>query len=396
MTATPSSERIHIALAGACNSGKSSLLNAICRQEVAIVSPRTGTTTDPVRKPMELPGLGACVIVDTPGIDDRTGLGAVRCQSARREFERADIAVALVDPDDIPAARELIAELKEPGLQVVAARNKADLHEADPQEPERIAALEEAIGMRVIRLSAATGLGITELTEALQAVAAQEERTICGNLMKEGDTVLLVMPQDKQAPKGRLILPQVQTIRELLDRGCTPVCCTPERLTHTLESLRELPDLVITDSQAFAAVASQLPPECRLTSFSILMAGYKGDIDIFIKGAAMLPRLDSNSRVLIAEACSHAPQTEDIGRVKLPRILRRMAGEGITIDICGGADFPAHLEGYDLVVHCGGCMFTRRHVMRRVMRAVRAGVPVTNYGILLAQAAGILPRVCLP
>lgn len=376
-------------LAGACNSGKSSLLNALCGQSAAIVSAEAGTTTDPVKKPIELPGLGACVIVDTPGLDDGTALGAVRSERTRSELSRADIIVAVLDAEKKSDSVSLLKDLQSYDAPVIAVLGKSDLSVS----PEDAAA---GFGKDVIPVSASAGLGIPELLARLSAEAAKNEATITGSLVKAGDTVVLVMPQDSQAPKGRLILPQVQTIRELLDKGCTAVCCTPERLEQTLAGLAGMPDLVITDSQVFGAVAGKLPDGCRLTSFSVLMAAYKGDIKVFSEGVKALDGLTEKSRVLIAEACSHVPRNEDIGRVKIPALLRKRIGRGVRIDFCNGADFPENLNEYDLIVHCGGCMFTRRHVLSRVRRASESGVPVTNYGILLAALAGILPRVSMP
>lgn len=385
MNTTPASERLRIVITGECNSGKSSLINALCGQEVAIVADTAGTTTDPVGKAVELPGAGACTIVDTAGTGDTTPLGSQRTARTSAELAKADIVIALTDTDGTPQSFA--------GKPVIHVLPKADLL----SDPEKTAAeIAERSGQRIIAISSATGYGLDTLRREIAAAAARNDRTITGNLLRAGDTALLVMPQDPQAPRGRLILPQSATLRELLEKNVTAICCTPPQLAATLDSLRRLPDLTITDSQVFAEVNSILPGECRLTSFSILMAGYKGDIDLFVKGAEALDRLTASSRVLIAEACAHAPQNEDIGRVKIPRLLRKRVGEGLTIDFVSGADFPSSLSGYDLVVHCGGCMFTRNHVMARAAAAETQGVAVTNYGILMARAQGILDRVVWP
>lgn len=392
MNTTPSSERTHIALIGLCNSGKSSLLNAITRQDVALVSATAGTTTDPVRKAIELPGVGACTIVDTPGLDDTGSLGELRTGRTRDEISRADLLVILLPHDNPEWAAKILSSPAVVEKPHVAILHKADLL-ADPLP--LVSDLSRRFDTEVIGVSSLTGQGIPALLKAIATAARRDEVTITGSLAPEGSTVVLVMPQDPQAPRGRLILPQVQTLRELLDKHCTAICCTPDRLQATLSSLSTPPHLVITDSQVFGPVAAIVPPEVPLTSFSVLMAGYKGDLPLFVKGSEALDTLTPSSRVLIAEACSHTPQAEDIGRVKIPRLLRSRVGDGLRIDIVSGADFPADLSVYDLVIHCGGCMFTRAHVMERLKRLRAANVPVTNYGILLARAAGILPRLPL-
>lgn len=388
MNNTPSSERLHIVLAGNCNSGKSSLLNALCGQNAAVVSSRPGTTTDPVKKPAELPGLGACVIVDTPGIDDNDELGALRMERSREELAKADMIIAVTDAEKSESSEDLLKNLKKYGVPVITVVSKSDLAPCADSEMKS--------GGDVIKVSAVTGEGIDLLLERLAAEMSGSEITITGNLVKAGDIVVLVMPQDRQAPKGRLILPQVQTLRELLDKGCIPICCAPDNLVNVLSHLDRTPDLVITDSQVFPQVSAIIPEECRLTSFSVLMAAYKGDAVLFLEGLKAFDTFTEDSRVLIAEACTHVPQTEDIGRVKIPRLLRSRFGSGLQIDFCNGSDFPENLSAYDLIIHCGGCMFTRRHVLSRVRRASASGVPITNYGMLLARFAGILPRVVLP
>lgn len=394
MNSTPSSQRTVIAIAGDCNSGKSSLFNALCGQRAALVAPQAGTTTDPVRKAIEINGIGPCVLVDTPGLDDTTALGPGRVALAMDELRRADVIVFAASPEAAPRAPEAIRALRELGRPLAVVLTKSDLcgDDADAAATR----LSKATGLPVTPVSPLSGQGTDRLFERLRTLAADEPASLLGDMVSPGQTVVLVMPQDPQAPKGRLILPQSLTLRELLGRGCQAFCCTPDNLRLTLDSLRREPDLVITDSQVFARVEAEIPAGCRLTSFSVIMAAYKGDITLFTEGAAAIGRLTPASRVLIAEACTHTPLNEDIGRVKLPRLLRKAVGPELTVDIASGRDFPADLSVYDLVIHCGGCMFTRRHVMERVGRAVAAGVPVTNYGIAIARLSGILDRIVLP
>lgn len=390
MQSTPSSERVHISIFGRCNAGKSTLVNRLTGQDVAIVSPIAGTTTDPVQKSMEINGLGAAIIIDTPGLDDNTLLGGERVARSNKVLDRTDIAIILLSEGDYTSELRLMEECRVREIPVVVALSHSD----------RIADLggalkraEEAVGQSVIAISALTGEGVEELTKAIVAIRPAEERYITEGFCKAGDRVLLVMPQDKSAPKGRLIQPQVQTIRELLDRGCIPICCTPDRMAEALATLVTPPELIITDSQAFNEVYSLKPEASTLTSFSILFARYKGDIRLFTEGVKALKRLSPTSRILIAEACTHTPQNEDIGRVKLPRLLRKKFGESLNIDIVGGADYPEDLTPYDMVIHCGACMFNRKHVLSRIERARKQGVAITNYGVILAALTGILERV---
>ena len=350
-------DRLHIAFFGPVNSGKSSLINALAGQEVSLVSPIPGTTTDPVRKTIELPELGPCVLIDTAGLDDGSLLGAERERRTRAVIDETDVAVLLSDA--MPA---LIAELEACDIPIVVYKR---------------------------------GQGIPALIEQIaKAARIEEQQWLTGKLVKAGDCVLLVMPQDSEAPKGRLILPQVQVLRELLDRGCNALCCTPESLQNALKKVS--PALVITDSQVFGPVNSALSPEIPLTSFSVLLAAAKGDIATFVEGSAAIDKLNSNSRVLIAEACTHVPDTEDIGRVKIPALLRKRAGEDLQVEIAAGNDFPADLTPYDLIIHCGACVATKTLVRSRTRKALLAGVPITNYGIALAKLQGILGRISLP
>lgn len=381
MIQTPESIRLHIVLLGERNSGKSSLLNAIAGQQVSIVSDVPGTTTDHVSKPMELPGLGACTFVDTAGLDDVGELGEKRVGSSIDAFRGADLAIVVVD-----AETGIIPELPQgKGIPVIPVVNKVDLVAS-----EQIKVLSEAIikkfGKAPIAVSAKRSDGIRELVRALQESVPEDWNAalLTDKLVKEGDLVVLVMPQDKQAPKGRLILPQQQTIRELLDRKCRVMCCTTDCLDKTLASLDEKPAAIITDSQDFAVVAGMVPEGTELTSFSMLFAAAKGDMEYFMESARKIDALNPGSKVLVAEACTHVPASEDIGRVKIPNLLRKRAGNGLVVDVVSGRDFPEDLSGYDLVIHCGACMFNRRYVMSRVEQAKSQGVPMTNYGVAIA------------
>ena len=395
MTSIARSSRYHIAIFGRRNVGKSSLVNSLVGQAVSIVSCVAGTTTDTVWKNIELPGVGAAVIADTAGFDDVGELGAMRVDAARRVLARADVAILLLGEcaDDASLEKEWLAQIREQQLPVIVVAGKCD----NEGGAERLAAWQTALGCDVLPFSAVTGEGREALLEHIAQLYRQDDNLddITHSLVKPGDVVVLVMPQDASAPKGRIIQPQVQTLRNLLDKHCIPLCCAPEELPRLLQSLIAPPQLIITDSQVFAAVERLTPPETRLTSFSVLMARHKGDIDAFSSGAQALLALPSTARVLIAEACSHIPQNEDIGRVKLPRLLRSKLGDAWHIAVVGGNDFPENLAGYDIVIHCGACMFNRRTVLSRVRQAKAQGVPITNYGIVIAALTGILDRVVM-
>ena len=395
-------ERTHIVFFGPTNSGKSTLVNAIAGQQVSLVSEIPGTTTDPVRKLIELPyGIGPAVLVDTAGLDDASVLGP----------ERRRLALAVLDDADI----------------AVIVRG-----EAAPEAPvsEAFAEMIAAAGIPVITYTRGESVDVL-LQRIAAALPPQETHLLTDDLVKPGDTVLLVMPQDSEAPQGRLILPQVQVIRELLDRCCTPLCCTPQSLSDALATLKGLPALTITDASVFQAVNAALPPEAPLTAFSVLLAAAKGDIRTFVEGAAAIDRLHTGSRVLIAEACTHVPDTEDIGRVKIPALLRKRvemsqhnvvqrngaggilgsehfscelteipersgAQNNFIIEIAAGNNFPEDLTPYDLIIHCGACVATKQRVRARTRKALLAGVPITNYGIALAHLQGMLDRIVIP
>ena len=390
MQTTASAERVHIAIFGRCNAGKSTLMNALTGQETAIVSAQPGTTTDPVRKAMEVNGLGAAVIIDTPGLDDNTLLGNERVARSAKILDQTDVALVLFTDKEFEVELQIMEECRVREIPTIVILAQADRI----ANSEALAAdIAKATERKVITISALNGEGMEQLYDALRALRSEEQRLITDGFCKAGDKVLLVMPQDKSAPKGRLIQPQVQTIRELLDRGCVPICCTPETMSEALAALNHAPELIITDSQAFDAVYNLKPEGSTLTSFSILFARYKGDITLFTEGVKALKNITAKSRILIAEACTHTPQNEDIGRVKLPRLLRKKFGEELQIDIVGGADYPEDLTPYDLVIHCGACMFNRRHVLSRIEKARKQGVAITNYGVILAALSGILDRV---
>ena len=392
MQETPRANRLHIGLFGKRNSGKSSLINALTNQEVALVSDIAGTTTDPVYKAMEIHGIGPCVFIDTAGLDDEGELGAHRIQQTMRAMDRTDIALLVCTGDDIEKELEWSRLLKEKNIPVIWILNKADLL---TDVTSTIRSIEKKCGQVPLGVSACTKQGMEDIRRSLIAKLPDEtmSRGIVGKLVEEGDTVMLVMPQDIQAPKGRLILPQVQTIRELLDRKCLVMSCTTGQIDRMLQALVHPPKLIITDSQVFKTVYEKKPFASKLTSFSVLFAQYKGDIDYFIEGANAIGRLTENSRVLIAEACTHAPLTEDIGRVKIPNMLRKKFGSGLLIEHVSGTDFPEDLSKYDLIIHCGACMFNRKYVLSRVEQARKQNIPMTNYGVTIAYLAGILDKI---
>ena len=392
LNSTPRANRLHIGFFGRRNSGKSSLLNALAGQEVAIVSPVLGTTTDPVYKAMEIHGLGPCVLIDTAGFDDEGELGQIRVGKTAQAVEKTDLAILLFHNEDISLELQWYQQLQEHKTPVLCVVSQSELL-ADPGALS--AKVEEATGQIPLLTSVNDSQSIGQLREALLRLLPEDfdRRSIVAHLLAQGDTVLLVMPQDIQAPAGRLILPQVQTIRELLDHKCVVVSTTTDRLISALAALAAPPALIITDSQVFRTVYEQKPAASRLTSFSVLFAGYKGDLPYYMEGAAAIDSLTEDSHVLIAECCTHAPMEEDIGRVKLPRLLRSKAGEKLKVDIVSGTDYPEDLSGYDLIIQCGACMFNRKYVMSRIERAKQQKVPMTNYGVAIAYISGILDKI---
>lgn len=393
LQSTPRANRLHIGIFGKRNSGKSSLLNALTGHNYAVVSDVAGTTTDPVYKAMELHGVGPVVWIDTAGFDDEGALGELRIQKSEDAMDRTDIALLLFS-DGGAIEQSWLQRLKAKKIPIIPIISKTDLKSASAVT-SLSAQIQQLCGEAPLLVSASTGQGMREVRERLVRLLPEDYQadSIVGHLVRPGDTVLLVMPQDIQAPKGRLILPQVQTTRDLLDHKCVIISCTTETMEQALHALAKPPKLIITDSQAFAYVYERTPKESQLTSFSVLFARYKGDIDQFIRGAAAIDRLTPSSRVLIAEACTHAPLTEDIGRVKIPALLRKKVGEGLTIEFVRGSDFPADLGQYDLIIHCGACMFNRRYVLDRLEKAQAAGTPMCNYGIVIAHLNHILGKI---
>jgi len=393
---TPSGERLHISIFGRRNSGKSSLINALTGQRLAIVSDVPGTTTDPVTKAMEILPLGPVVITDTAGIDDTGELGELRVEKSLRVLEKTDLAVLVIDAGVEPDAyeKDLADKVKERGIPMVVAANKIDLG-GDTSKLEEWA---RSKGMLFVAVSAKTGFNIDALKNAIisSAPAGFAEPTIVGDLISPGDIVVLVVPIDKAAPKGRLILPQVMTLRDVLDHDAYAVVVKERELKNALEGLHRKPRLVITDSQAFLKVAADTPDDIPMTSFSILMARYKGDLELFVRGAKRLKSLKAGDRVLISEGCTHHRQQDDIGTVQIPRWLRQMVGGELEFGFSSGIEFPEDFAGYDLIIHCGACTLNRREVMFRQRQAAEAGVPMTNYGVTLAFVHGILDRALKP
>ena len=386
---TVSAERTHIGFFGARNAGKSSLANAVTGQNLSVVSDVAGTTTDPVKKAMELLPLGPVVIIDTPGLDDEGELGELRMNKARDTLARVDIAVLTIDALRGFRAQDekLKALFQERGLPYLIAYNKADLLSDRPPLPEN-----------ALYVSAVTGENVAELKERIGAFAGSRTppRRLLDGLVSPGDFVVLVIPVDESAPKGRLILPQQQTMRELLDLRCSFVACQDTELKATLSALRITPKLVITDSQAFGRVSEIAPDEIPLTSFSILFARYRGNLNQLAQGAAKLSQLRDGDNVLISEGCTHHRQCQDIGTVKLPRWIERCSGAKPRFSFTSGGDFPENLSQYALVVHCGGCTLNEKEMRRRLQAAADAEVPVVNYGMAIAQMRGILARSLRP
>lgn len=391
------SERKRIVLIGLVNSGKSTLFNRLLRQERSLVSDQAGTTTDSVEKLFELPSVGPVLLVDTPGLADDTPLGAERQRVTQQALRTADLVLYLLSHED-SLDTPIIAALRKASVPTLPIIGRSDLPEQSSWL-ERQEEIVQCFGHAPLTLRQDDDESLDTLLETIKRTLRNEsepEPSLLGNLCETGDLVLLVMPQDSAAPAGRLILPQVQTIRALLDRGCHALCITPEQLPAALAQLAAPPQLIITDSQVFATVEPLVPEGCRLTSFSILMSAQRGDFERLVAGANAIGRLTPSSRLLIAEACTHAPEGEDIGTVKLPRLLRKRIGETLTIEHMSGRDFPEDLTPYDLVIHCGACMFNRRMLVARQDLATAQQVPMTNYGLAIAYLTGILDKVTLP
>ena len=389
MNQTPSGERIHIAFFGRRNAGKSSLVNAFTGQDIAIVSDVKGTTTDPVYKAMELLPLGPVQIIDTPGIDDEGELGALRVRKTKQVLNKTDLAI-LVSDASVPVdavEQELLELIRAKGIPYILVKSKADLLDTVPVPAEGS-----------IYVSAVTGLNIHQLKEMAAKAAHKEEgsRPLVADLLSPGDVAVLVIPIDKAAPKGRLILPQQQTIRDILEAGASALVCRDTELPETLDKLNSPPRLVITDSQVFGKISKLVPGEIQLTSFSILMARYKGDLPLAAAGATTVETLKTGDKVLIAEGCSHHRQCDDIGTVKLPNWIRRHCGCEPEFHFTSGTQFPEDVSQYKLVIHCGGCMLNAREIRYRLACCQDQGIPVTNYGILIAYLNGILPRTVEP
>lgn len=394
LNSTPRANQLHIGIFGKRNSGKSTLINALTGHNTALVSNVAGTTTDPVYKTIEIYGIGPCVLIDTAGFDDSGYLGQMRVEKTKLAMEKTDVALIVCSEEDIAQELEWARAFKEHKAAVIMVINKIDQISNTDKIRNKIY---EAMKEEPIKISAISRLGIEKIRDEIIRKIPEdfEAKSITGDLVSEGDTVLLVMPQDIQAPKGRLILPQVQTLRELLDKKCIVLSSTADKYEEALASLTRPPKLIITDSQVFQLVYEKKPAESKLTSFSVLFASHKGDIDYFVESASALDRLTEQSKVLIAEACTHVPLEEDIGREKLPRMLRKKVGEGLTIVNVSGNDFPKDLKQFDLIIQCGACMFNRKYVMSRVDQARSQKVPMTNYGVTIAYLTNILDKLAI-
>jgi [FeFe] hydrogenase H-cluster maturation GTPase HydF len=396
MQQTPRSLRLHIGIFGRRNVGKSSLLNAITRQHVSIVSEVAGTTTDPVEKPMELLPLGPVQFADTAGVDDEGALGALRIERTKAVLDRVDLGVVVAESGSWGTFEDaLVGELEARRVPVLVVFNKSDLRAPDANEVARL----QLGGVPSVVVSSLTGQGIVDVREALLTLAPADffdSRRLVTDLVPPGEVAVLVVPIDKEAPKGRLILPQVMAIRDLLDGEAMALVVQDRELRRALDRLTRPPALVVTDSQAFLKVAADVPLDIPMTSFSILMSRFQGDLPAQVQGTLGIERLRGGDRVLVAEACSHHPVGEDIGRVKIPRWLTQYVGAKLQFDHVQGRDFPADLSPYRLVIHCGNCVGNRREMMSRIHRCAVAGVPITNYGLTIAYSLGIFERALGP
>ena len=391
MQQTPNSNRLHIAIFGKRNVGKSSLINALTAQDIALVSTLAGTTTDPVYKAMELLPIGPVVIIDTAGLDDKGEIGELRIKKTKEVMDKTDLALLVIDGDDkdLLFEKEWYEDLKQRKIPVVGVINKVDKGDVE------LDGIQKVINIDFVKVSARDKVNIDELKKAIMKMAPEdfEKSTIVGDIVKPKAIVLVVAPQDIQAPKGRLILPQVQIIRDLLDNDAMALVVKDSELEDILATLKDKPDLVITDSQVFKKVNSIIPKDVPLTSFSILMARYKGDLNSLVKGAKAIDNLKPGDKVLIAEACTHHPLEGDIGREKLPLWLEEKVGGKLDITVCAGSSFPEDLSSYKLILHCGACMFNRQQLMSRIKKANIEDLPITNFGIAIAHINGILDRV---
>ncbi len=394
---TPRSNRVHIAIFGRRNAGKSSLINAITNQEIAVVSPVMGTTTDPVYKAMELLPIGPVVIIDTAGLDDEGILGELRKNKTLEVLNKTDLALIVIDATTgvTDFDKDILIQLRSKKIPIVGVLNKID---EEQLTWENISAFERILGLKLVPVSSTTNEGILRLKEAMIKALPDDgdDLNLVGDIISPGDFVVLVVPIDKGAPKGRLILPQQQTIRDILDHGAIAVTAKETELKETLLSLGKKPRLVITDSQAFQSVAADVPEDIPLTSFSIIFARSKGDLDEMLRGVAKINDLKDNDTVLVVEGCTHHRQADDIGRVKIPRWLKQLTGKDLNYQYASGTSFPADLKEFSLVIHCGGCMLNQREMQHRISQVIIQKVPIVNYGLLIAYVQGILERAISP
>ncbi|WP_069650712.1 [FeFe] hydrogenase H-cluster maturation GTPase HydF [Caloranaerobacter ferrireducens] len=394
---TPRSTRVHIALFGKRNSGKSSIINAITNQEIAIVSDVKGTTTDPVYKSIEILPIGPCVIIDTAGLDDVGDLGELRIKKSMEVLNKTDVALFVIDTTVgiTDEDKMIINRIKEKKIPLIIVLNKADISEVSNEE---IISLKKEFKVPVLAISALKKQGINELKKKIISVLPEDEDKfkIVGDLINPGDFVVLVTPIDKAAPKGRLILPQQQTIRDILESDAIAIVTKEYELKETLENISKKPKLVITDSQAFLKVAADTPKDILMTSFSILFARFKGDLVELVKGVKAIEKLKDGDKILVSEGCTHHRQADDIGRVKIPRWIRQITGKKLEFEFSSGSSFPDDVQKYSLIVHCGGCMLNRRGMLYRINSAKSLNIPIVNYGVMIAYVHGILDRALEP
>lgn len=384
---TNSGSRTHIGFFGKVNSGKSSIINAFANREISIVSKEEGTTTDPVYKSMEIKDLGPCLLMDTPGIGDKTILGEKRMKRTEEVIAKTDLALLVVSDLDTEKERELLKKFDDTPVLIVI--NKIDLLSKDEIKKIR----EDFSSYNIVEVSALEKIGLDKLLQELLKFKPKKEEKLFDGMVKEKDLVLLVIPQDIAAPKNRLILPQVQAIRELLDRNALVSMVKLEELGDVLGLLKKNPDLIVADSSVFLEVYREIPKDVKLTSFSVLFAKLKGDIDEYLRGVETLKKLNENSKILIAESCTHAPAEEDIGRIKIPNMIRKRFGENIKVDVTSGSVFPENISDYDLIIQCGGCMLNAKNIKNRIKVAKEKSIPITNYGIVIAYFKGILDKI---